>query len=46
MNDHYIVNRTSREQRVRLLDRPEIVAAVGKQTVEDLRHTAAARPVT
>jgi hypothetical protein len=46
MNDHYIVNRTSREQRVRLLDRPEIVAAVGKQTVEDLRHTAAARRVT
>jgi hypothetical protein len=41
LSDHYIVNRTTSEQRVRLLDRPDIVAAVGKQTVEGLKRTAA-----
>jgi hypothetical protein len=35
--DPYIVNRTTDEQRKRLLDRPELVEAVGEEAIADLR---------
>jgi hypothetical protein len=34
LEDKYVVNRLSPEQRKRLLDRPEIVHAVGEDTAE------------
>ena len=40
--DPYVRNRTTEAERARLLDRPEVVAAVGKQAVEELRAGAAA----
>jgi hypothetical protein len=43
LNDHYIRNRTSSRERVRLLDRPEIVAAVGRQTIEELKRLTRTR---
>jgi hypothetical protein len=54
LEDPYIRNRSTPEERARLLERPEVVAALGEQTVADLRlalagvHTnrrGAARPV-
>jgi hypothetical protein len=43
LNDRYVQNRTTTEERSRLLDRPEIVAAVGRQAVEELKRVTAAR---
>jgi hypothetical protein len=43
LNDHYVRNRTTDAERARLLDRPEIVAAVGRQIVDDLKLATAAR---
>jgi hypothetical protein len=40
--DPYVQNRSTPEQRARLLERPEIVAAIGKQTVADVRVARAA----
>jgi hypothetical protein len=34
LEDKYVVNRLSPEQRKRLLDRPEIIQAVGRDTAE------------
>lgn len=34
LEDKYVVNRLSPEQRKRLLDRPEIVQAVGRDTAD------------
>jgi hypothetical protein len=34
LDDKYVVNRLSPEQRKRLLDRPEVVQAVGRDTAE------------
>jgi hypothetical protein len=34
LEDKYVVNRLSEEQRKRLLDRPEIIQAVGGDSVE------------
>jgi hypothetical protein len=39
--DPYIRNRTTAEQRSRLLERPEVVAALGERTVADLKQTLA-----
>jgi hypothetical protein len=36
--DPYVVNRTTEEQRKRLLDRPELVEAIGEEAVADLRN--------
>jgi len=40
LEDHYVVNRLSPEQRARLLDRPEIVHAFGEDIVAAARSTA------
>jgi hypothetical protein len=37
LEDKYVVNRLSPDQRRRLLDRPEVLQAVGADTVESAR---------
>ena len=39
LEDPYVTNRTSEEQRARLLDNPDIVRAVGEASVEQTRAT-------
>jgi hypothetical protein len=49
LDDPYVRNRSTPEERARLLERPEVVAAIGERTLADLRLTLAARttwPVT
>jgi hypothetical protein len=41
LEDKYVVNRLSPEQRKRLLDRPEIVQAVGRDTAEATKSAVA-----
>jgi hypothetical protein len=41
LEDKYVVNRLSPEQRKRLLDRPEIVQAVGRDTAEATKAAVA-----
>jgi len=41
LEDPYIRNRSTPEERTRLLERPEVVAAIGKQTVADLKEALA-----
>jgi len=36
--DPYVTNRSTPEERARLLERPEIVQAIGAQTIEELRR--------
>ena len=37
LDDAYVRNRASEQERARLLDRPEVIAAVGTYTIEELR---------
>jgi hypothetical protein len=37
LQDHYVTNRCSPEQIRRLLDRPEVIHALGESTVEQAR---------
>ena len=39
LDDPYVRNRTTEEQRARLLDNPEIVHAIGQDVVEQTRAT-------
>jgi len=41
LNDRYLVNRTTPAQRARLLDRPEVIRAIGDDTIESARSTIA-----
>jgi hypothetical protein len=44
LEDRYVQNRLSPQQRLRLLDRPELIQALGDETVEDTRrHLESAR---
>jgi len=43
LDDPYVRNRSSVEERARLLERPHVVAAMGEHAVADLRATLAAR---
>lgn len=38
LDDPYVVNRTTEEQRKRLLDRLELVEAIGEEAIADLRN--------
>jgi hypothetical protein len=38
LQDRYIVNRTTPQQRARLLDRPEVVRALGEDAIRDARQ--------
>ena len=44
LDDRYVLNRLSLEQRARLLDRPEIVHAIGHDSLETARHAIAPKP--
>ena len=39
LDDRYLQNRTTPQQRARLLDRPELVQAVGRGAVEEARNS-------
>ncbi len=39
LEDPYVRNRLSPEQRARLLDRPDIIRAIGQDTVAAARHS-------
>jgi hypothetical protein len=39
LEDPYIRNRSTPEQRKRILDNPEVIRALGKSTVEDAKQT-------
>ena len=41
LDDPYIRNRCSNEERARLLERPEIIRAIGQSSIEDARETLA-----
>jgi hypothetical protein len=43
--DPYVRNRSTPEERARLLERPELVAAIGEQAVADLRLALATAPI-
>ncbi len=38
LEDRYVQNRLTQQQRMRLLDRPEVIQALGDETVEDCRR--------
>jgi hypothetical protein len=38
LGDRYLINRTTPAQRARLLDRPEVVRAIGDDTIADARR--------
>jgi hypothetical protein len=43
LEDPYVRNRSTPEERARLLDSPEVVAALGEHALADLRRTVRAR---
>lgn len=44
LDDAYVRNRSTPDERARLLERPELVAAIGEQAVADLKRALAAAP--
>jgi hypothetical protein len=42
LEDPYVVNRSSREERGRLLERPDVVAALGEHVIDEMRGTLSA----
>jgi hypothetical protein len=42
LEDRYVRNRSTAAERARLLDRPEIVAAIGRQAVTDIQASVTA----
>lgn len=38
LEDRYVQNRLTSEQRKRLLDRPEVIKAIGNDTIKDARE--------
>ena len=44
LDDRYVLNRLSLDQRARLLDRPEIVHAIGHDSLEAARSAIAPKP--
>jgi hypothetical protein len=41
LQDRYLINRTTPSQRQRLLDRPEVIKAIGGDAIEDAKASAA-----
>ena len=41
LGDRYVLNRTTPQQRARLLDNPDVIRAVGSDSVEAARPTVA-----
>jgi hypothetical protein len=44
LEDRYVQNRLTPQQQNRLLDRPEVVKALGEQDVDAARQSLAAKP--
>lgn len=44
LDDPYIRNRTTPAERARLVERPELIAAIGEQALADLRPAAVGEP--
>jgi hypothetical protein len=42
LEDRYVQNRCTPEQRARLLDRPEVIKAIGNDTIQDARDAIGA----
>ena len=42
LNDRYLLNRTTPQQRERLLDRPEVIRAIGDDTIGAARTSVTA----
>ncbi len=40
LEDRYVLNRLGPDQRARLLDRPEVIKALGNDTIADARQAA------
>jgi hypothetical protein len=45
LEDPYVVNRATAAERARLLEQPEVVAAVGKHVVAELKAALAPQPL-
>ena len=43
LEDRYVQNRLTPEQRQRLLDRPEVIKAIGNDTIQNARATTGSR---
>jgi hypothetical protein len=43
LNDRYLLNRTTPQQRERLLDKPEVVRAIGEDTIASARTSNTSR---
>jgi hemerythrin-like domain-containing protein len=43
LEDRYVQNRLTRQQQLRLLERPEVVKALGEQDLDAARETLATR---
>jgi hemerythrin-like domain-containing protein len=43
LEDRYVQNRLTRQQQLRLLERPEVVKALGEQDIDAARETLATR---
>jgi hypothetical protein len=41
LEDRYLINRTTPSQRQRLLDRPEVIRAIGNDAIESAKASAA-----
>jgi hypothetical protein len=41
LNDRYLINRTTETQRERLLDRPEVIRAIGGDSIEAAKRSVA-----
>jgi hypothetical protein len=44
LNDRYVLNRSTKEERARLLERPDVVAAIGKHVIAEIRAGQVAQP--
>jgi hypothetical protein len=44
LDDRYLINRTTQAQRERLLDRPEVVRAIGVDSIESARASTSETP--
>ncbi len=40
LNDRYLLNRTTPQQRERLLDKPEVIRAIGEDTIASARTSS------
>jgi len=45
LDDPYVVNRSTREERARLLERPEVIEAVGRHLIAEMRSGRLTEPL-